>query len=119
FRLTILALTERPNRFRTRFRAFSWVRNLEIWQLRHFRRTSLPYSYLRRRGKMSTPLPGLRRATGYQPAARAAHARCGNTRLYELLAAREVEGDVDGRSREITAYSTRRDLARPARNLCG
>jgi hypothetical protein len=38
---------------------------------------------------MSTPVPGLRRATGYQPAARAAHARCGNTRLYELLAARQ------------------------------
>ena len=35
----------------------------------------------------------------YQPAARAAHARCGNTRLYELLAARQVEADVDGRSR--------------------
>jgi hypothetical protein len=69
------------------------------------------------RGKMSTPLPGLRRATGYQPAARAAHARCGNTRLYELLAAREVEADVDGRSRKITVHSTRRYLA-AARN-CG
>ena len=67
---------------------------------------------------MSTPLPGLRRATGYQPAARAAHARCGNTRLYELLAAREVEADVDGRSRKITVHSTRRYLA-AARNLCG
>jgi hypothetical protein len=59
---------------------------------------------------MSTPLPGLRRATGYQPAARAAHARCGNTRLYELLAAREVEADVDGHSRKITVHATRRYL---------
>jgi hypothetical protein len=61
---------------------------------------------------MSTPLPGLRRATGYQPAARAAQGRCGNTRLYELLAAREVEADVDGRSRKITVNPTRRYLAR-------
>jgi hypothetical protein len=26
---------------RPRFRAYSWVRNLEIWQFKHFRRTSL------------------------------------------------------------------------------
>src|SRR5262245_35178783 len=50
--------------------------------------------------------------------ARAAHARCGNARLYELLAAREVEVDVDGRSRKIIVHSTRRHLA-AARNLCG
>jgi hypothetical protein len=70
-----------------------------------------PVQLSQTRGKMSTPLPGLRRATGYQRSARA-HARCGNTRLYELLAAREVEGDVDGRSRKITVHSTRRYLAR-------
>jgi hypothetical protein len=68
---------------------------------------------------MSTPLPGLRRATGYQPAARAAHARCGNTRLYELLATREVEADVDGRSRKITVHSTRRYLARRLATCAG
>jgi hypothetical protein len=56
--------------------------------------------------------------TRYQPTARAAHAQCGNTRLYELLAAREVEADVDGRSRKITVRSTGRYLA-AARNLCG
>src|SRR5215831_19651419 len=63
--------------------------------------STLPSYISQTRGKMSTPLPGLRRATGYRPAARAEHARCGNTRLYELLAAREVEADVDGRSRKI------------------
>jgi hypothetical protein len=38
--------------------------------------------------------------------------------FYELLAAREVEADVDGRSRKITVYSTRRYLRAAARNLC-
>jgi excisionase family DNA binding protein len=38
---------------------------------------------------------------------------CGNTRLYELIAARELESFKDGRSRKITvasikAYITRR-----------
>jgi hypothetical protein len=68
---------------------------------------------------MSTPLPGLRPATGYQPAARVAHARCGNTRLYELLAAREVEADVDDRSRKIIVHSTRRYLARRLATCAG
>ena len=72
------------------------------------------------RGDMSTPLPGLRRATGFKAAARAGHARCGNTCLYELLAAREVKTYVDALSRKITVHSTRRTFARAAaRNLCG
>jgi hypothetical protein len=33
---------EGRNRSCTRFRAFSWIRNLEILQLQHFRRTSVP-----------------------------------------------------------------------------
>jgi len=53
-------------------------------------------------------LLGLRRATGYQPAARPALVRCGNARLYELLAAGEVEAYVEGRLRKITVHSIRR-----------
>jgi hypothetical protein len=60
------------------------------------------------RGDMNTPLLGLRRATGYQPAARPAHVRSGNARLYELLAAGEVEAYVEGRLRKITVHSIRR-----------
>jgi hypothetical protein len=37
---------------------------------------------------------------------------CGNTRLYELLAAEELESFVDGRSRKITVESIRRYIAR-------
>ena len=55
---------------------------------------------------MSTPLPGLRRTTGYQPTARAAHARCGATRVCEPLAAHEVEAEVDGNSRNIIVHPT-------------
>jgi len=61
---------------------------------------------------MNTLLPGLQPMTGYQPAARAARARCGATGVYELLAAHEEEADVDGRSRKIIVHSTRRYLAR-------
>ncbi len=68
---------------------------------------------------MSTPLPGLRRATGYQPTARAAHARCGATRVCEPLAAHEVEAEVDGNSRNIIVHSTRRYLARRLAMFCG
>ena len=37
---------------------------------------------------------------------------CGNTRLYELLAAKELESFLDGRSRKITVESIRRYIAR-------
>jgi uncharacterized membrane-anchored protein len=37
---------------------------------------------------------------------------CGNTRLYELLAADELESFLDGRSRKITVESIRRYIAR-------
>src|SRR5260370_19512520 len=37
---------------------------------------------------------------------------CGNTRLYELLAARELESFLDGRSRKITVDSIRRYITR-------
>jgi hypothetical protein len=37
---------------------------------------------------------------------------CGNTRLYELLAAGELDSFLDGRSRKITVDSIRRYIAR-------
>jgi hypothetical protein len=37
---------------------------------------------------------------------------CGNTRLYELLAAKELDSFLDGRSRKITVDSIRRYIAR-------
>jgi hypothetical protein len=37
---------------------------------------------------------------------------CGNTRLYELLAARELESFKDGKSRKITVASIKRLIAR-------
>jgi len=37
---------------------------------------------------------------------------CGNTRLYELLAAGELESFLDGRSRKITVESIRRFITR-------
>jgi excisionase family DNA binding protein len=37
---------------------------------------------------------------------------CGNTRLYELLAAGELDSFLDGRSRKITFESIRRYVAR-------
>jgi hypothetical protein len=37
---------------------------------------------------------------------------CGNTRLYELLAAKELDSFLDGRSRKITVESIRRYIAR-------
>jgi hypothetical protein len=37
---------------------------------------------------------------------------CGNTRLYELLAAKELESFLDGRSRKITVDSIRGYIAR-------
>jgi hypothetical protein len=37
---------------------------------------------------------------------------CGNTRLYELLTAKELESFLDGRSRKITVESIRRYIAR-------
>jgi hypothetical protein len=37
---------------------------------------------------------------------------CGNTRLYELLAAGELESFLDGRSRKITVASIHRLIAR-------
>ena len=37
---------------------------------------------------------------------------CGNTRLYELIAARELESFKDGRSRKITVASIKAYVAR-------
>jgi excisionase family DNA binding protein len=37
---------------------------------------------------------------------------CGNTRLYELIAARELESFKDGRSRKITVASIKAYIAR-------
>ena len=37
---------------------------------------------------------------------------CGNTRLYELLSAGELDSFLDGRSRKITVESIRRYVAR-------
>jgi excisionase family DNA binding protein len=37
---------------------------------------------------------------------------CGNTRLYELIAARELESFKDGRSRKITVTSIKAYIAR-------
>jgi hypothetical protein len=37
---------------------------------------------------------------------------CGNTRLYELLAAGELDSFLDGRSRKITVESIRRYISR-------
>ena len=37
---------------------------------------------------------------------------CGNTRLYELLAAHELQSFLDGRSRKITVESIRNYVAR-------
>jgi excisionase family DNA binding protein len=37
---------------------------------------------------------------------------CGNTRLYELLAARELESYKDGKSRKITTASIKSYIAR-------
>jgi excisionase family DNA binding protein len=37
---------------------------------------------------------------------------CGNTRLYELIAARELESFKDGRSRKITVTSIKEYIAR-------
>jgi hypothetical protein len=37
---------------------------------------------------------------------------CSNTRLYELLAARELDSFLDGRSRKITMESIRRYITR-------
>jgi hypothetical protein len=37
---------------------------------------------------------------------------CGNTRLYELLTAGELDSFLDGRSRKITVDSIRRYIAR-------
>jgi excisionase family DNA binding protein len=37
---------------------------------------------------------------------------CGNTRLYELIAARELESFKDGRSRKITITSIKEYIAR-------
>jgi hypothetical protein len=41
---------------------------------------------------------------------------CGNTRLYELLAAGELDSFLDGRSRKITIESIRRYVARRLNN---
>lgn len=40
---------------------------------------------------------------------------CGNTRLYELLKARELESFLDGRSRKITVSSIKAYIARRLR----
>jgi hypothetical protein len=37
---------------------------------------------------------------------------CGNTRLYELISAREVESFKDGKSRKITVASIKHYIAR-------
>jgi hypothetical protein len=37
---------------------------------------------------------------------------CGNTRLYELISARELESFKDGKSRKITIASIKRYIAR-------
>ena len=47
-----------------------------------------------------------------KPRAACAMLACGNTRLYELLKAGELESFLDGRSRKITAESIRRYIAR-------
>ena len=46
-------------------------------------------------------------------------AHCGKTRVYELLAAREFEPYLNGRSRRITAHSLRRYLARRIATYAG
>lgn len=56
------------------------------------------------------------RATGFEPLAVTPRQACrllaiGNTRLYELLAARELESYRDGRCRRITMASIRTRIA--------
>ena len=44
---------------------------------------------------------------------------CGNTRLYELIAARELQTYKDGKSRKITVASIKAYIARRLEASCG
>jgi hypothetical protein len=111
--------------FRTSFRAFA---RRQIWNIAQLNPICSPAFIIKREAtnKMSisdcesdpavkpkrTRVPDLKIALAVRPKIAWNMLDCGNTRGYELIAAKELDSFLDGRSRKITVDSIRQYIAR-------